>query len=226
MAETILRLRSRTPDIATLKPSRAMPNSSLRRKYDATFALWMMFLLGRHAMFGHDPPTYLRSMTATRCPRPAKVHAATVDRVPPPRITRSNSSDWVFLSTWVDMRCSSHVFWRSGEPDSFHEFALVPENELQGQRFLSAAPAGRGDESADEGCADRVSREAVRGRDDFAGAAQVHPPDTSNPSSPLSRKRIKAAWAPSCAESCASRSRPALPSGRSFPGCRDSWKLT
>src|SRR2546422_7301387 len=131
MAETILRLRSRTPDIATLKPSRAMPNSSLRRKYDATFALWMMFLLGRHAMFGHDPPTYLRSMTATRCPRPAKVHAATVDPVPPPRITRSNSSGWVFLSTWVDMRCSSHVFWRSGEPDLFHDSPLSQKTNFR-----------------------------------------------------------------------------------------------
>ena len=29
------------------------------------FALWMMFLLGKHAMFGHDPPMYLRSTTAT-----------------------------------------------------------------------------------------------------------------------------------------------------------------
>src|SRR5262245_58743726 len=79
-----------------------MPNSLLRRKYDATFALWMMFLLGRHAMFGHDPPMYLRSMTATRFPSPANVQAATVDPVPPPRITRSNSSGCVFLGTWVD----------------------------------------------------------------------------------------------------------------------------
>src|SRR5438132_4862026 len=79
-----------------------MPNSLLRRKYDATFALWMMFLLGRHAMFGQDPPMYLRSMTATRCPCPAKVHAAMVDPVPPPRITRSNSSGCFFLSTWAD----------------------------------------------------------------------------------------------------------------------------
>src|SRR5438132_14096002 len=179
MAETILRLRSRTPDIATLKPSRAMPNSSLRRKYDATFALWMIFLLGRHAMFGHDPPTYLRSMTATRCPRPAKVHAATVDAVPPPRITRSNSSDWVFLSTCVDMRCSSHVFWRSGEPDLFMNSPLSQKTSFRASGSCRPAPAGRSDESADEGCADRVSREAVRGRDDFAEAAQVHPPDTS-----------------------------------------------
>src|SRR2546425_1810056 len=75
-----------------------MPNSLLRRKYDATFALWIMFLLGKHAMFGHDPPIYLRSMTATCFPSPAKVHAAMVEPVPPPRITRSNSSGCVFLT--------------------------------------------------------------------------------------------------------------------------------
>jgi hypothetical protein len=27
----------------------------------------MTFLLGKKAMFGHDPPMYLRQMTATRC---------------------------------------------------------------------------------------------------------------------------------------------------------------
>src|SRR5258707_5430205 len=94
---TILRLRSRTPDISIVKSSRAMPNSLLRRKYDATFALWMMFLLGKHAMFGQEPPIYLRSTTATRLPSPAKVHAAMVEPVPPPRITRSNSSGCVFV---------------------------------------------------------------------------------------------------------------------------------
>src|ERR1700739_123643 len=57
----------------------------------------MMFLLGKHAMFGHDPPMYLRSTTTTCFPSPAKVHAAMVEPVPPPRITRSNSSGWVFL---------------------------------------------------------------------------------------------------------------------------------
>src|SRR5579864_7376505 len=61
----------------------------------------MMFLLGRQAMFGHEPPMYLRSMTATRCPWAANVQAATVDPVPPPRITRSNSSG-VLFSTWAD----------------------------------------------------------------------------------------------------------------------------
>src|SRR5580658_5817074 len=99
---TILRLRSRTPAMSIAKPSCVMPNSLLRRKYEATFALWMTFLLGKHAILGHDPPMYLRSTTATRFPSPAKVHAATVEPVPPPRITRSNSSGWVFLSTSAD----------------------------------------------------------------------------------------------------------------------------
>src|SRR5580658_4154803 len=79
-----------------------MPNSSPRRKYDATLALWRMFLLGRQAMFGHDPPMYLRSITATRCPSLANVHAATVDPVPPPRITRSYSSRAGARLVWVE----------------------------------------------------------------------------------------------------------------------------
>src|SRR5207244_10678414 len=99
---TILRLRSRTSAMSIAKPSCVMPNSLLRRKYDATFALWMMFLLGKHAMFGHDPPMYLRSTTATRLPSPANVHAAMVEPVPPSRITRSNSSACDFLRTWLD----------------------------------------------------------------------------------------------------------------------------
>src|SRR6202167_3293225 len=100
---TILRLRSRTPARSIAKPSCVIPNSLLRRKYDATFALWMTFLLGKQAMFGHDPPMYLRSTTATRLPSPANVHAATVEPVPPPRITRSNSSGCVFfLRAWSD----------------------------------------------------------------------------------------------------------------------------
>jgi hypothetical protein len=37
-------------------------------------------------------------LTATRLPSPANVHAATVEPVPPPRITRSNSSGCVILT--------------------------------------------------------------------------------------------------------------------------------
>src|SRR5437588_390260 len=35
------------------------PNSAPRRASDATLAAWIRFLLGRHAMFGHDPPSHL-----------------------------------------------------------------------------------------------------------------------------------------------------------------------
>src|SRR5262249_27519909 len=86
-----------------------MPNSLLRRKYDATFALWMMFLLGRHAMLGHDPPMYLRSTTATRFPSAANIQPAIVDPVPPPRITKSNSSGCVSLDVWADEAFSLHI---------------------------------------------------------------------------------------------------------------------
>src|SRR2546427_13186855 len=98
----MLRFRSRTPDMSMENPASVMPNSLLRRKYDATFALWIMFLLGRHAILGQEPPIYLRSTTATRLPSPANVHAAMVEPVPPPRITRSNSSGCDFLRTWAD----------------------------------------------------------------------------------------------------------------------------
>src|SRR6185312_7022383 len=66
----------------------------------------MMFLLGKQAIFGHDPPMYLRSITATRCPCPANVQAAMVDPVPPPRITKSNSSDELLLVLLMQMSFS------------------------------------------------------------------------------------------------------------------------
>src|SRR5262245_42484510 len=52
----------------------------------------MMFLLGRQAMLWHEPPIYLRSISATRFPCSANVHAAIFDPVPLPRTTRSYSS--------------------------------------------------------------------------------------------------------------------------------------
>src|SRR3989454_5317287 len=72
--------------------SLVIPNSSLRLKYDATFALWMMFLLGRHAMFGQEPPTYFRSMTATFIPFLASVQERSLPAAPLPRMSRSYSS--------------------------------------------------------------------------------------------------------------------------------------
>src|SRR5262245_22246065 len=52
----------------------------------------MMFLLGRQAMLWHEPPMYLRSISATRFPCSAVVQAATLDPVPLPSTTRSYSS--------------------------------------------------------------------------------------------------------------------------------------
>src|SRR5258708_16355562 len=102
----MLRFRSRTPDMSMENPASVMPNSLLRRKYDATFALWIMFLLGRHAILGQEPPIYLRSTTATRLPSSANVHAAMVQPVPPPSITRSNSSGCDFSRTCADVLAS------------------------------------------------------------------------------------------------------------------------
>jgi hypothetical protein len=78
---TIVLFRSRTVAMS-IRP----PNS---RTYDAILAEWTTFLLGRQAMFGHDPPTYFRSTTAARFPRAARVHDSTLPATPLPITTRS-----------------------------------------------------------------------------------------------------------------------------------------
>src|SRR5882724_11796521 len=62
----------------------------------------MMFLLGRQAMLGQEPPRYLRSIVATRCPCSANVHARNFDPKPLPSITRSYSSAFVILALVLD----------------------------------------------------------------------------------------------------------------------------
>ena len=52
--------------LSTTGSPAAIPNSAARRTRDATLAAWITLLLGRQAMFGHDPPTYRRSTTTTR----------------------------------------------------------------------------------------------------------------------------------------------------------------
>src|SRR3989442_6292198 len=69
-----------------------IPNSSLRLKYDATMALWMMFLLGRHAMFGQEPPTYFRSTTTVFIPFLASVQERSLPAAPLPSMSKSYSS--------------------------------------------------------------------------------------------------------------------------------------
>src|SRR5580704_11882335 len=56
----------------------------------------MTFLLGRQAMFGHDPPIYFRSTTAVRLPSLAIVQAANLPAVPPPS-TRASKFSGAFI---------------------------------------------------------------------------------------------------------------------------------
>src|SRR5215471_13650141 len=49
----------------------------------------MTFLLGKHAMFGQDPPIYFRSMTAVRRRSLAIVQAINLPAVPLPNTTTS-----------------------------------------------------------------------------------------------------------------------------------------
>src|SRR5690349_21982751 len=52
----------------------------------------MMFLLGKQAMFGHEPPIILRSTSAVRWPSFDSVHARYLPPSPLPITTRSNCS--------------------------------------------------------------------------------------------------------------------------------------
>src|SRR4051812_32977262 len=49
----------------------------------------MIFLLGRHAMFGHEPPMYFRSIEAVRLPSRANVQAISFPPVPLPNTRTS-----------------------------------------------------------------------------------------------------------------------------------------
>jgi len=85
-----------------------MPNSPLRKKYEATLALWMMCLVGRHAMWGQDPPISFRSMTAARLPCFARVQAMNFPPSPLPSTKMSYLSDFeadVFRVYFVFKSC-------------------------------------------------------------------------------------------------------------------------
>jgi hypothetical protein len=61
----------------------------------------MTFLLGRQAMLGQEPPRYLRSIVATRCPCSPNVQARNFDPVPLPRMINFNAIH-VNSPHWVD----------------------------------------------------------------------------------------------------------------------------
>src|SRR3982074_3835535 len=77
----------------------------------------MTFLLGRHAMLGHEPPISPFSTTATRCPDRANSQAMYLPASPPPKTTfwkrsrlliRLSSSStgpaWLNMAKWNDAR--------------------------------------------------------------------------------------------------------------------------
>src|ERR1051325_3184413 len=74
----------------------------------------MMFLLGREAMFGQEPPTYFRSMTAVFIPFLARVQEMSLPAAPLPSTRRSYSSGEVgvfICSENLFVDCSL-VLWR------------------------------------------------------------------------------------------------------------------
>src|ERR1700675_696395 len=101
----------------------------------------MIFLLGRQAMFGQEPPTYFRSITTALFPSLANVQARYLPASPLPSTTMSYFSGleiWSFiLIEVVRLECSkAAVSWRqisqagSGFP-----------NETQNKSIRSAKPA-------------------------------------------------------------------------------------
>src|SRR6476660_3622647 len=59
----------------------------------------MIFLVGRHAMFGHAPPTSFRSIEAVRLPSRAIVHAISFPPVPAPSTRTSYFSAFLAVFT-------------------------------------------------------------------------------------------------------------------------------
>src|SRR5712671_3377986 len=84
---TMSRLRCRTPAMSRVQGPRRTPKVAAWRTRSTTFALWIMFLLGRQAMLGHEPPINPRSTTATRCPDRASSQAIYLPASPPPKTT-------------------------------------------------------------------------------------------------------------------------------------------
>src|SRR5215467_15531596 len=65
----------------------------------ATFALWISFLLGRQLTLGHEPPIHRRSTTAVRRPDRAICHAKSFPPAPLPRTRNSNCSVFTLISS-------------------------------------------------------------------------------------------------------------------------------
>src|SRR5262249_15182496 len=73
--------------MSTRRSPRTTPSPVAGSTSDAALALKITFLLGRHATFGHEPPTIARSTTIVGSPDLASVHARSFPPSPLP-ITR------------------------------------------------------------------------------------------------------------------------------------------
>src|SRR5262249_48871340 len=81
----------------------------------------MIFLVGRHAMFGHAPPTYFLSIEAVRLPSRATVHGFSFPPVPAPStrtsyfsafpavITASRELAVERVRSWIPVRDDSFI---------------------------------------------------------------------------------------------------------------------
>src|SRR5689334_603832 len=117
------RLRRWTLGMSMLTGPSRMPNSAARTAKDATFALWIMFLLGRQATFGQEPPTILRSTNAVRCPSLDHVHPRYLPASPLP-MTRTSYRSVVAMRFLALL--SQHARPRSVPGDDEHRPCCAP----------------------------------------------------------------------------------------------------
>src|SRR6187401_1205707 len=134
--------------MSTVAPSIATPYDEARPIRSATLALRMTFLLGRQAMFGHDPPTSARSITTTARPCWARSHAMYLPASPPPRTTFSMCTVSVMVRL-SESTCSVPVYLRSSSG------ILNPEHGYIQAQIAGGPPRRRRLQDVEEGCRDK-----------------------------------------------------------------------
>src|SRR5215469_11635306 len=95
-----------------------------------------MFLLGRQAILGHDPPMYLRSITAVLLPCLASVHAM---YLPPSPLPRTTTSYFFTFESLMVIPSLNFVHFRGPDRSDLdgHEDALQVANGRVDPRSLS-----------------------------------------------------------------------------------------
>src|SRR5439155_8365057 len=109
----------------------------------------MMFLLGRQAMLGQEPPTYFRSITAVFIPFLASVHERSLPAAPLPRMSRSYSSasrlvSWEFILFFAQLLVSVELLCRPAAihaQDGSSDERILQQRDNRLCRFLDGAEA-------------------------------------------------------------------------------------